>query len=225
VPPVPTRPDVLRGKVFRGSTVLRAGRLTRGQLRSTAWQRLFPDVYFPDVYACASLRVNHELRALAAVGVLVPDAVLCRSAAVLWGVDLAGPGDDVECTVDGSCRAGTVRGLRVSRRALPAENVPRRHGLRLTTPLRTALDLARIEPFEEAVVCLDRFLVAGLVSLDRVRSAAAAMTGPGCRQVRRRLNRLTAAGWRVVFVTAADLHDPVQLLARIAAALSLPGYA
>jgi very-short-patch-repair endonuclease len=37
---------------------------------------------------------------------------------------------------------------------------------------------------------------------------------------RRRLNRLQAAGWRVVFVTAADLHDPERLLARIAAALS-----
>jgi len=37
---------------------------------------------------------------------------------------------------------------------------------------------------------------------------------------RARLNRLTAAGWRVVFVTAADLHRPDQLVARIAAALS-----
>jgi hypothetical protein len=38
---------------------------------------------------------------------------------------------------------------------------------------------------------------------------------------RRRLNRLQAAGWRVVFVTAADLHRPVELIARIAAALGL----
>ena len=37
---------------------------------------------------------------------------------------------------------------------------------------------------------------------------------------RERLNRLTAAGWRVVFVTAADLHHPQQLIARIAAALA-----
>jgi very-short-patch-repair endonuclease len=39
-------------------------------------------------------------------------------------------------------------------------------------------------------------------------------------QDRERLNRLTAAGWRVVFVTAADLRRPEQLLARIAAALA-----
>jgi hypothetical protein len=36
---------------------------------------------------------------------------------------------------------------------------------------------------------------------------------------RRRLNRLTAAGWRVVFVTAADLRDPDAMVARVAAAL------
>lgn len=38
---------------------------------------------------------------------------------------------------------------------------------------------------------------------------------------RQRLNRLQAAGWRVVFVTAADLYRPDELLARIAAALGL----
>jgi very-short-patch-repair endonuclease len=42
---------------------------------------------------------------------------------------------------------------------------------------------------------------------------------------RRRLNGLTAAGWTVIFVTAADLRDPVGLIARIAAALSAPRYA
>jgi hypothetical protein len=36
---------------------------------------------------------------------------------------------------------------------------------------------------------------------------------------RRRLNRLSAAGWRVPFVTAADLHRPEELVLRIAAAL------
>ncbi|MGZ4659489.1 MAG: hypothetical protein ACXVGE_21880, partial [Blastococcus sp.] len=36
---------------------------------------------------------------------------------------------------------------------------------------------------------------------------------------RRRLDRLAAAGWTVVFVTAADLQRPELLVARIAAAL------
>ena len=36
---------------------------------------------------------------------------------------------------------------------------------------------------------------------------------------RRRLNRLAAAGWRVFFVTAADMHDPEGLVRRWAAAM------
>ena len=36
---------------------------------------------------------------------------------------------------------------------------------------------------------------------------------------RARLNRLTAAGWRVVFVTAADLRSPTSLIRRLGAAL------
>jgi very-short-patch-repair endonuclease len=37
---------------------------------------------------------------------------------------------------------------------------------------------------------------------------------------RGRLNRLREAGWTVVFVTAADMHRPTELIARIAAALA-----
>jgi very-short-patch-repair endonuclease len=232
---------------------------------------------------------------------VIPGAVLSgRSAAVLWGVDLAGPDDDIECTVGTDCRAGTVRGVRVTRRALAEADVTRRSAVRVTTPLRTALDLGRITPPDDAVVALDRILRSGVVNLRDVRAAAAVMTGPGCRQVRRaadladglaespqetrvrlllhrsrlprpaaqhvvrrpdgtfiarvdfgwpaqkvaleyegawhgerqnvaqdrrRLNELTAAGWTVVFVTAADLVDPVALMARIAAALAASRYA
>ena len=42
------------------------------------------------------------------------------------------------------------------------------------------------------------------------------------RRDRHRLNRLTAAGWRVIFVTAADLRNPEALLRRIARALTAP---
>jgi very-short-patch-repair endonuclease len=290
VPRSPARPEPLHGKVFRGSTVLGAQRLTRGQLRSSAWRRLFPDVY-----ACASLPGDHRLRARAVARLLLPDAVLSgRSAAVLWGVDLAGPDDDVECTVPVTCRAGTARGVRVTRRALPPEDVVTRGGVRVTTQLRTALDLARVRPLEEAVVALDQFLRIRRMSVADLKVAAAGLTGPGSRQIRkavdkadglaqspqetrlrlrlhasrlpqpvaqyevrdargfvarvdfawpearvaveydgwwhgqpqnvpkdrRRLNRLTAAGWRVIFATADDIHDPVQLVARIGAALA-----
>lgn len=38
---------------------------------------------------------------------------------------------------------------------------------------------------------------------------------------RRRLNRLREAGWTVVFVTAADLHRPLELIASLAAVLGV----
>ena len=290
----PTRPDALQGKIFRGSEQVRRGRVTPAQLRSTAWQRLFPDVY-----ACSSLHIDHRRRARAAARLLLPTSTVSgRSAAVLWDVELAGPEEDVELTLPPSCRAGAVRGIRTTRRALREDEVALRSGVRVTTPLRTALDLARVTPVESAVVDLDRFLVAGRVALPDLVEAAEALPGPGCRAIRkavaladglagspqetrlrllihasslprpvaqhtvidergrfvarvdfawpqlrvaveyegawhaqnvgadrRRLNGLTAAGWTVVFVTAADMADPVVLVARIAAALSTRGYA
>ncbi|RZU32832.1 hypothetical protein [Blastococcus saxobsidens] len=292
----PTRPAQLRGKLFRGSEQVGAGILTPGQLRSSAWRRLFPDVY-----ACATPPVTHHRRARAVARLLLPGAVLSgRSAAVLWGVDAAERDDPVECTLSPTRRAGAVQGVHVTRRHLPDDEMVRRHGVLVTTPMRTGLDLARIQPPDEAVVHLDRFLRSGLITLAGLRSAAAATTGPGCRAIRRavdradglaqspqetrlrlllhrstlprplaqhvvhdadgrfvaqidlgwpeqrvaleydgvwhgeaqqvgkdrqRLNRLTAAGWTVIFVTAADLHDPVALVARVRAALEAPRYA
>ena len=288
---VPARPPQLAGRVFRGSHVVRAGLLTRAQLRSSAWRRLFPDVY-----ACTTAPVDHGVRALAVTRLLLPGAVVSgRSAAVLWGVDLAAADDAVTCTVVAACRAGAVPGTVLDRRTLRAGETTTRRGAPVTTPLRTALDLARARPVGDAVADVDRFLRSGLVDLPSVRMAAAGLTGRDCRYVRRvveladglaespqetrlrlllhgsrlpqpiaqyrvrdadghvvarvdfgwpeqrlaveyegrwhgapqqvapdraRLNRLTAAGWRVVFVTAEDLRDPDRVVARVAAALA-----
>jgi G:T-mismatch repair DNA endonuclease (very short patch repair protein) len=43
---------------------------------------------------------------------------------------------------------------------------------------------------------------------------------PQLSRDRRRMNALTAAGWRVLFVTAADMRDPAALVARIRALLA-----
>jgi len=211
-------------------------------------------------------------------------------------VPLAGPDDPVECTVPTTCRSRPLPGLRLTRRALPAERTLSRRGVRTTDALRTALDLATIRPLDDAVIALDRFLGPGLVFVDQVREAADALTGRDCRRVRevasladgragspqetrlrlllrrsglpmpvpqfsvrdgtrfvgrvdfawpehrialeyegawhdesqnverdrRRLNGLSAAGWLVIFVTAADLRDPARLLARLRAALGVP---
>ena len=291
MPVAPRRPVELRGKVFRGSAVVSSGLLSDAELRSSAWRRLFRDVY-----ACAGVTVTHELRAVAAAGLLVPGAVVSgRSAAVLWGVPVAERDDDVELTVPPGANVCRVPGITVRRRALEPDQVVVRRGARTTTPEVTAVDVARIGPLDDAVVLLDRLVVAGVTDLPRVRAAAERASGRGCRQVRtaaeladglaasppetrlrlllhrsdlprpvaqfvvrdgaafiarvdfgwpdhrvaveyegrwhgetgqqvaadrRRLNRLTAAGWTVVFVTAEDMRHPERIVARIAAALA-----
>ncbi len=180
MPRSPYRPPELTGRAFRGAAVVGAGLLTPSQLRSSAWRRLYPDVY-----ACTTLDADHAVRAQVVARLLLRDAVVSgRSAAVLWGVDLAGPDDPVTCTVPPSCRAGAVDGVAITRRALPADEVTRRGATRVTTPLRTALDLCRTRPLDDAVVDLDRFLAGGRVEVASVRSAALGMAGRDCRHVR-----------------------------------------
>lgn len=271
--------------------MIAAGVLTPNELRSSAWRRLFTDVY-----VCSCVFVTHAIRAAAACWNLLPGSVVSgRSAAVLWGVDAATVGDDVELTVAPGGRVTAARGVRVRRRVLLADAVTTRRNVRVTTAVATALDLARDLPLDDGVVLLDQLCDRGVVELPAVRAAAALLTGPGCRQVRRaveqadglagspqetrlrlllsrsplprpiaqyvirdaeglvarvdfawpgakvaveyegrwhgerqnvakdrrRLNRLTAAGWTVIFVTAEDLVRPVELVARIAAALAV----
>jgi hypothetical protein len=288
--PVPASvPPSLRNRFFRGSAVIRAGLLTADQLRSSAWRRLFRDVYVD-----ADVPDGHALRARAAATVLVPGAVVTGlSAAVLWGVDLAGVEDDVELTVPVGTSRTRVHGLKVRRRALPEAWLCRRRGVAATTPEATALDVASALPLEDAVVAVDRMLASGIVDLAPLRALSVSGTGAGSAKARavcgladeraespqetrlrlligrsglpapvaqfvvrdggrriarvdfawperkvaleydglwhgepgqfardrQRLNRLHAAGWTVVFVTAADLHRPAEILARLTALL------
>ena len=291
VPIAPRRPAVLRGRAFRGSHVVAAGKLSPGELRSSAWRRLFRDVY-----VCADVPVTHELRAVAAAGLLVPGAVVTgRSAAVLWGLPVAERDDDVELTVAPGSTVRRVPGITVRRRTLDRLDITVRQGTRLTTAEVTAIDLARCGPLDDAVVVIDQFVDARITRLEMVRAVAVTASGRGCRQAREaaaladglagsppetrlrlllhrselprpvaqftvrdaagfvarvdfawpdrkvaveyegawhgespqqvdadrdRLNRLTAAGWTVVFVTAADMRRPERVVARIAAALA-----
>ncbi|WNV76379.1 DUF559 domain-containing protein [Geodermatophilus sp. DSM 44513] len=290
MPVPPSVPDVLRGRVFRGSVVVSRGLLTRNQLRGPTWRRLWPDLYVH-----RDVPVTHALRARTAGPLLVPGAVVTGcSAAVLWGLELAGRDDDVELTVPPGHHPVRVPGLRVRRSRLPDGWVARRHRVAVTTPEATAVRVAAALPGDDAVVAVDRIVTSGLTDLASVRALATTGCGPGaararqaCRLAdglagspqetrlrllmgrgglpvpvaqhvvrdprgfvarvdfawpglrvaveydgawhaepgqfardRQRLNRLQAAGWRVVFVTAADLHRADELVRRIAAALA-----
>ena len=157
-----------------------AGRLTPGELRSPAWQRLFRDVY-----ACADLPVTHELRAVAAARLVVPGAVVTgRSAGVLWGLATAERDDDVELTAPPGSNVCRLPGIRVRRRSLEPQEITQRRGVRTTTAEVTAVDLARTGALDDAVALIDQLIVGRTTSLDLVREAAARASGRGSRQAR-----------------------------------------
>jgi len=270
--------------------VVDRGWLSANELRSSAWRRLYRDVY-----CCASVQVTHTVLATAAAVAVRAAVVSGRSAAVLWGVDAAGPDDDVELTVPPTSSASTLPGIRVRRRFLPPHHIAQRRRVPVTSGDLTAVDLAGRLRRSEAVVLVDQMVAARAADLDGVRALASSLTGrfsararvavaladglAGSPQETRlrlllhasalprpvaqhtvtdaagrfvarvdfawpehrlaleyegawhgepqqvakdraRLNRLTACGWRVLFVTAADLRDPVRLIARVAAALA-----
>jgi hypothetical protein len=176
----PRVPEELRRQVFRGSTAVHRGLITADQLRGPAWTAVFRDVY-----VSADVPVTHALRARAAAAVLRPDAVVTGvSAAVLWGVDLAGPDDDVELTLPPGGHPMRMPGVRARRAVLDPRHVCPRRGVRVTDPETTAVAIASTLPFDDAVVAVDRLTVSGLAALPLVRALAEAGTGRGCRRAR-----------------------------------------
>ena len=127
------------------------GLLTRGQLRSPRFRRLFPDVYAP-----ADLELDLALRARAA-GLLVAGrgAVAGYAAAEWWGASCAPPDEPAHVLM--THRATAATRLRVHRDYFDfVETVPISSGGVVTTPERTAYDLARWAPrLAERVVAVD----------------------------------------------------------------------
>ncbi|GHE10751.1 endonuclease domain-containing protein [Klenkia taihuensis] len=287
------RPAHLVGRVFLGRTARERGWLTPEQLRSAAWRRVMRGVY-----ADAGLADTHGLRLAAARLVLPPAAVVAgRSAAWLLGVrEAADAATPVEVLVPRDRRFGPVTGLRVRQGVVDPVDVTELRGLRFTTGLRTASDVARWEPTLEAVVLVDLLLARDVVQHAELRTRVAGLgTGPGARRAvqavqladrraespqesrtrvvlsqagftvvpqfevrdddgrwvarvdlalpelriaveydgawhgeggqlakdRRRLNRLTEAGWLVLHLTAADLRRPEEVVARLRALVAL----
>jgi len=135
------------------------------------------------------------------------DVVLSRlSAAAWWGVDL--PKAPVLMHVTASRNRGrrkdAIDGVRLHRADLRPHHVLWHRGVRVTSPLRTALDIARHESLEEAVAIVDAFFRARLLRYDDFQQAAALSAGPG----------------RLRIQTVASLVDPdsgsiLESLARV----------
>lgn len=96
------------------------------------------------------------------------------SAAVAWGIELVQRGP-VEVTVPRDRSRAAWPAAVVHRRDLPPHDVVMVDGLRLTTPLRTVLDLARSLPLEGAVAAADSALRQGLVTLDELLATGSAL--------------------------------------------------
>lgn len=147
---------------------------------------------YPGVYAVGHRRLRREGLWLAAVLAGGPGAALShRSAAAAWGLQ----GDRstrVDVTVGGA-RGRAVRGLDVHRTRLRPLETTTRHGLRITTPARTLLDLAD---------------VVSAPQLERALEEAARLRLYDGRALRRCLERANGRRGRARLQAAIDLIDP-----------------
>lgn len=156
-------PEALTHGPFALEQAEKAG-LTRSQLRSACWKRIGRGIYMwagiPDSPTLLLFGIRHRLP---------PGAAFSGpTAAWLHGLDLR-PGDPVEVTVDRACKVATRAGMSLRHAILADGDVVKRHGLPVTSAIRTAFDLSRNLPMVEAVVALDMALHARLVDAEEVR--------------------------------------------------------
>jgi hypothetical protein len=148
-------PQALRGRVFRGTDAVRRGLATRRQLQSTAFRRLFRDVY-----ADASVPLDHTLRCRGAALLVPPGAAISGwSAAHLYGATLLTGDHSVYVVTPPSGRFGPVDRLDIAVSPLLGGDIrPERP---VATAVRTAWDVARSADVERAVVTLDLLVRCG----------------------------------------------------------------
>lgn len=161
--------------VFLGSHAVAAGAVTARQLKSGLYRRLFHNVY-----ADPAIPADHRLFVLAAMLIIPDDAVIAgRSAAAWYDAPFARAGDPVLVVVPRQSSWRGPRGLRVHRSEVAAHEIRTiddAEGLiRLTTPLRTAWDIATLETTAHAVALLDGMIRGGHLDEEPLRR----MTRPG----------------------------------------------
>src|SRR4029079_4160563 len=75
------------------------------------------------------------------------------------------------------------KGVRIHRATLAPGDVWMVRGCPVTSPLRTALDLARHLPLEQGVAVVDAFMRAGLLTAEAFVEGARQAAGPGRRRI------------------------------------------
>lgn len=119
------------------------------------------------VYVDATAEDSLLMRARALALVVPGSAVVTDGpAGWLFGADVLRPGDHITLPpieifqLPGNTRV-RIDGTNGGERALRPEDIEVVHGVRVTTPLRTALDLGRLTPRDHAIGCLDSMLRLG----------------------------------------------------------------
>jgi hypothetical protein len=149
---------------FRHDEAIARGVLARHQLTDGSFKPLFPGVSVRE-----GTTITAALRATGAA-LAYPGAVVAGLAAgALWDVDIA-PGDTTVDLLVGAAGRRSRPGVRLHRIDVAPDEVATRGGVRVTTPARTAVDLARWLPRDQAVVVLDALLRASDTDLAAVRA-------------------------------------------------------
>ncbi|HZM79414.1 MAG TPA: hypothetical protein VFC19_27095 [Candidatus Limnocylindrales bacterium] len=167
MPNAPRRPPTITNKIFRGSRAVERGWLSRAQLRSRAWQRLFHDVY-----ADAQMQRTHKLRCRAVQAFLLPEGAVIagRSAAHLFGVPYVGGDDPVEVLTPRAF--GPIKGMKIHVGPVGPGDRWTCGEWKIATPLRICWDLASWIDVVEAVVFVDALARQDLVTRDALENYA-----------------------------------------------------
>lgn len=137
-------------------------------LQSTARDRLErvrPGAYVrADEWRAADARERHLVKVRAAGRAITDRAVFSHeSAAAVHGIPvITGWPDQVHASFDGTNGMSTRSGVIWSRARWDAGDVVDLGRLRVTSPRRTAIDLARTGPFAQGVTALDHVLASGV---------------------------------------------------------------
>lgn len=156
------------GGPFTRDQAIRAGYSpahVRRELRSGRWTALRRGIYVEAAHldSCYGDDVRHHALDVAAalLSVRVDAVGSHHSAALLNGISLLGPAPEyvaLTCSGDHGHTEARYAGLQLRAAALPPWHVTRAHGVVVTSPARTAVDLARALPFREGVVAVDSAL-------------------------------------------------------------------
>jgi very-short-patch-repair endonuclease len=170
---------VLIGGPFRGSDAVARGLVTRGELRGRRYRRVFPDIYLAADQPADLVALSRAAHLLVEP---IGGVLAGYSAAALLGADCAPRSAAAEVLVPRHARSHPDLLIRRGVASGPDRWTVR--GCAVTSPVRTAWDLTRRLPLDDAVVALDalarrgRFAPAAL--LDR---ADAGPRAPGTRRL------------------------------------------